>query len=75
MTGHLLLLILTSIVYREPENKEIPNFSDPQVFLIHIVQKFEIGPLANFEPFWYTRTFKKSLKVENRAKKFSGLYH
>ena len=34
-------------------------------------EKVELGRLANFEPFWYSRTFlKKFRKVENRAKKF-----
>ena len=53
------------------ENKEFPTFSDPQVFFIQIVEEVELGPLANFESFWYSRTFlKKFLKVENWAKKF-----
>ena len=54
-----------------PENKEFPTFSDPQLFFTQIEEKVELGPLANFEQFWYSRTFfKKFPKVENRAQKF-----
>ena len=38
------------------ENKEFPTFfSNPKFFLIKI--GVELGPLGNFEPFWYSRTF------------------
>ena len=54
-----------------PENKEFPTFSDPQIFFTQIEEQVELGPLANFGQFWYSRTFlKKFPKVENRAKKF-----
>ena len=54
-----------------PENKEFPTFSDPHFLFTQIEEQVELGPLANFEQFWYSRTFlKKFVKVENRAKKF-----
>ena len=52
-----------------PENKEFPTFFYPN-FFTQIEKSVELGPLANFEQFWYPRTFlKKFPKVENRAKK------
>ena len=53
-----------------PENKEY-FFLTPKCFFsdCKVDQK---DPLANFERFWYSRTFlKKFLKVQNQAKKFS----
>ena len=47
-------------------------FSDPQMFFSQIEEQVKKGPLANFERFWYSRTFlKKFVKVPNQAKKFS----
>ena len=49
----------------------IPDFFWPQSFIYPYCRVGRIRPLANFEPFWYSRTFlKKFRKVENRAKKF-----